>query len=135
MTTQTTAEPDFSVPGAALAYIEAHDADVRKLTGMNRGQLREAYRAELDARHIIGVSGGPRTNDELIGAILEYRFPRWKEAVEQNAERLGRQQLADVLNGLAFQLGNISDENLAAVLRLAHPAARERLRRMLTEVQ
>jgi hypothetical protein len=113
------------------AYVKAHDDDVKKLARLTRAQLFSAWTAELASHHVTVVSGGPVLKDELIRAILEYRFPRLREAQEQYASAIASQVYATEVARLAMMLGTVQDGFLRDVLAAAHPAARRRLRIML----
>lgn len=59
----------------AKEFRAAHDADAAKLTRMSKARLNETLTAEQASRGIIRISG-TYSKDELISAILSYRYPR-----------------------------------------------------------
>jgi hypothetical protein len=69
--------------GQAHALRAAHASEARALTRMTRHELAVIERCDLAARDIERIMGGPASKDELIGAILEMRYPaaRQNEAV------------------------------------------------------
>lgn len=53
-----------------------HGQALREIAATRKGELESMYRDELDARGMRLLAGGPRTKDELIRAILDFRYPR-----------------------------------------------------------
>jgi len=66
--------PTMSVEQARL-FRAAHEGEVRALNRKTIGQLREIHRAELAGRGAEILFGGPSGKDELMAAILEFRYP------------------------------------------------------------
>lgn len=117
----------------AKAYIEAHDAEVRLLSRATRDALRDLYQRDLASRNTVSLTGGPRVKDELISALANSRFPRYREAMEVRAWYHNRDERRRVVQELSMRLIHISEELLAEVLEATSPWARDRLRRMLIE--
>lgn len=59
----------------AAALRAAAGADVAVLSRKSRHELAAIWQSELAARNTESLFGGPRTKQELIGAISELRYP------------------------------------------------------------
>ncbi len=73
--------PSLTVPVATMDRVQAQEfmdgwnAEIRSLSRRRRSDLELIERSHLRAAGIQRISGGPRSKDELITAILEYRYP------------------------------------------------------------
>jgi hypothetical protein len=59
----------------AQTFRAAHDAEVRKLSRKSRAELASIDAAELAARGMQRLYGGPHSKDELINEIIGFHYP------------------------------------------------------------
>lgn len=62
----------------AQTFRAAWNAYVKRITRMSKVKLAALYAADMRERNMFSLYGGPRSKDELVGALTELHYPHEK---------------------------------------------------------